>query len=586
MTTQKSYDQALKKWLEIAPDEYGAPDLSVGNFILNKNEQLILELSETVSNNSDLMSFSTFQKLLLTKGEKPKPPILGDSIFDLPNISYDSPLERQVASVVRYKNAQKDYEKRNAHYQETFERPRALVSSYRANTDGYLDYVRSAFADDPNSFFFKSLPFRISENARRTHTFLAGGTGAGKSEALKFLIRHYETQNTETAVIILDPHGKLAAEVAAFSEHLQNDRLAYIDLNLSDVHKATLNAFETSDKSEKGLETQSAQLKSAFEQILGGFTLNMESLLIPCLTLLLHRDGSDLSDFVRLMDKKHNHDLIRYGQEHLPFEGHRTFFKERFFSNLYDSTKEALINRFQHLLNVPTIKNFTCGPSTFDLEALIDKKKVVIFNLSIAGASRDAVTVIGQFITALVQSYAIRRDKLQNRPKVPIHFFADECQYFISNTTEEILGESRKYGLYLTLATQRTEQVGAKLLDAILGNVGLFFVGRSLGKTLPKMSKTIEVAEDEISKLTAGRFFVKQTGRSAICTRLPLVGQKYAMNEVEWCNVKNQQLSLFYKPVPTESARSTSPLKTPQRKSQPPKVGALVFPKPPNAPES
>jgi len=53
-----------------------------------------------------------------------------------------------------------------------------------------------------------------------------------------------------------------------------------------------------------------------------------------------------------------------------------------------------------------------------------------------------------------------------------IHLFADECQYFVSPTIKQIMGEARKFGLYATLATQRTEQVGKDLLDAIFGNVG------------------------------------------------------------------------------------------------------------------
>ena len=295
---------------------------------------------------------------------------------------------------------------------------------------------------------------------------------------------------------------------------------------------------------------------AAFEQILSGFTLNMESLLLPCLSVLLHRENSDLSDFVRFMDNKRNTDLVHYGAEHLPFDEHRNFFAYQFHSGHYDSTREALRNRFQSLINIPTIKQFTCGRSTIDLPKLIDEKKVIVFNLSVSGASKNATRVIGQFITALVQGYAMRRENIYKNPKTPIHFFADECQYFVSGTTEEILGESRKYGLYLTLATQRTDQVGAKILDAILGNVGLFLVGKNRGKTVTKMCKEINIDGDDIRALGIGSFYLGQSERISVRTKLPLVGNKYAMTSAQWQTVKKAQLKKYYRIISNNSARS------------------------------
>ena len=561
--------KALDNWLNIATDDEGDPDIDVGEFTLNANAPLMRDLCHEITPHEDLMSYRTFQKILLSHNEKPARPNQNDPSFDPPDIKYNSETERRVARSYRYKQAIKDYEKRYTRYQEAFAQPRASVQGYRANPDGYLDYCKNALcgydqddtASDSDEIFFISRPLKISESARRRHSFLTGGTGSGKSEALKYLIRHYETKNTDTCVMVLDPHGKLAREVAWFEEHKTSDRLVYIDPNLSEKFHVVLNPFETDDTSISGLETQSAQLMAAFEQILSGFTLNMESLLLPCLSVLLHRPDSDLSDFVRFMDKKRNADLIHYGAEHLPFDEHRSFFEHQFHSTHYDSTREALRNRFQSLLNIPTIKQFTCGKSTIDLPTLIDRKKVIVFNLSVSGASKSATRVIGQFITALVQGYAMRRDRLPKNPKTPIHFFADECQYFVSNTTEEILGESRKYGLFLTLATQRTDQVGAKILDAIMGNVGLFLTGKNRGKTVTKMSGEINVDGDDIRGLPTGNFYIGQTGRISVRAKLPYIGTNFGMSAAEWKTVKFEQIKTYYKPS----------AKLPVRKSQSPK---------------
>jgi type IV secretory pathway TraG/TraD family ATPase VirD4 len=232
---------------------------------------------------------------------------------------------------------------------------------------------------------------------------------------------------------------------------------------------------------------------------------------------------------------------------------------------VYEHYSEAR-NRFQSLINIPTIKQFTCGSSTFDLESLIDQKKIIVFNLSISGAAKNSTRVIGQFITALVQSYAMRREQSRNNPKTPIHFFADECQYFVSRTTDDILGESRKYGLFLTLATQRTEQVGGRTLDAILGNAGLFLVGKNRGKTVSKMSKELDIEPNDIRSLPTGSFYLGQSGRTCIRTKLPLVGQKYAMKAKDWQKVRQEQLDRYYRPIHEiarkhASGKATNPAK-------------------------
>jgi DNA helicase HerA-like ATPase len=48
--------------------------------------------------------------------------------------------------------------------------------------------------------------------------FISGGTGSGKSETLKHLIRSYVLDDPDNAIIIFDPHGKLATEVAAMRD--------------------------------------------------------------------------------------------------------------------------------------------------------------------------------------------------------------------------------------------------------------------------------------------------------------------------------------------------------------------------------
>ena len=136
-----------------------------------------------------------------------------------------------------------------------------------------------------------------------------------------------------------------------------------------------------------------------------------------------------------------------------------------------------------------------------------------------------------------------------SRPKTkrrPIHLFADECQYFVSPKIEEILGESRKFGLYLTLATQRTEQVGSGLLDAIFGNVGCYLIGRNKNKTAKKMAEEHPLSADDIRELKKLEFYQIQSERKPVKTKIGIVGNKFALNDEDWLKLKLEQANKYY----------------------------------------
>ena len=117
---------------------------------------------------------------------------------------------------------------------------------------------------------------------------------------------------------------------------------------------------------------------------------------------------------------------------------------------------------------------FTCGESTFDLEALIDQKKVIIFNLNKSNIGEKALVILGQFVTSITMSYAYRRNTDNTNPKTPVHIFADEAQYFLSNEISTTLQEARKFRVYLTMATQSIKQLDQSTLSAFFTNVGCF----------------------------------------------------------------------------------------------------------------
>src|SRR5512132_1552281 len=107
----------------------------------------------------------------------------------------------------------------------------------------------AAPAADLACFFFARLAMLMPERDRQRHTYVLGKSGSGKSELLKLLVYGYLRKPGSATVVVIDPHGDLAEEIARFKEHRSSDRLIYIDpyLDGSGGRMPTINPFALRD---------------------------------------------------------------------------------------------------------------------------------------------------------------------------------------------------------------------------------------------------------------------------------------------------------------------------------------------------
>ena len=402
----------------------------------------------------------------------------------------------------------------------------------------------------------RTLPhsFKVVESERRQHSFIVGRTGAGKSVLLQHLSRHYLTRDKRPTLVVLDPHGDLARDLARDKALQSDDRLAYLKLGKVGGRHVQLNPFELRNTDEVALNRAQLQFAGAMEQVIGeDFTPRQRTLIRACVGVVLHRPGSTLSDLVRLLQDGQNADLVRYGREQLPNPVDRQFFTHSFAEPGYRATKAALVSRLTDILRDPVVRQFTGHPSSLDLSALLDAGKVIIVRFNPAQQGQDTIRAIGQLLNAAVLSHVLGRPASRRHP---VHVHLDECQYFVSPTLADILGEGRKFGLYLTLATQRLESLDGKLQDAILGNVGTIWVGGSRHVTAEKVSKETNISADKIRHLPPLTFYQVVGHQKPKLQRLRYLGSRFAMKPGAWLKQKETQIKRFY----TCAKRDQSPL--------------------------
>ena len=413
----------------------------------------------------------------------------------------------------------------------------------------------------PDESWFDVLPARLSGEDRRLHTYISGGTGSGKSELIKVLVHSYVTRPDSGSVVVIDPHGKLAREIARWKEFVGNDRLIYIQpVGLKSGHTPVINPFEMpviDDLHERNLavSVMAQQLTRVIEEVAregggGSLTGYMTVIARHCATALLHLGGT-LDDLQRFMMDGQNVDLVERAKR-IASRKSREFFRSRFHHEAYGPTRNGLYNRFEILLSNDAFYHATVGESTLDLKAALDEGKVVVFNL--AGMGTDATPAFGRFLIAYIQGLALQRDP--NRENTPVHLFADECQNFITDAVETILNEGRKFGLHLTLVQQ---QVGYGMSDelkrTVLGNCNIVLAGSNDPRSQNDIAKRTGASLEDLGQLGQGRFLLYVDSRKAttpaylVQVSSHLIDDKNAMSVDEWEEVKTRQLERYYRPI-------------------------------------
>jgi hypothetical protein len=450
---------------------------------------------------------------------------------------------------------------------------------------GYPLYL-GAHAPELACIITRELDAYMSEEDRGEHTYLVATTKSGKTEFLKALIHSYVRQPRSAAIVIIDPAGDFARQVAHWPEFVGSGRLVYLDPTLAPGMMPTINPFVISGVAPEDISPEAVRTKEVIAQQIiealkdvledtdgSRFTANMFTLLLNCIKVLLDRRGSTLRDLQRFMDDEQNEDLVAFGASCTHYEGTAPFFRHRFRGKRLEMSKGSIAGKLDQLFSVNTFLALTCGESRVDLRKLIDERKIIVFNLAKGDIGDMQSRALGRLVIALVQGMAKRRTALAEHRRVPTHLFVDECHNFMSPTVREILLEQRKYRLYLTLCQQMVgEGMSAALGDAITGsaNVLLSGIARRLHET--NAAALVGIDQRAIGGLERGQFYVSVGRQDAykLKTRADLLGFSHRMTPPSWKRLVARQVRAYYRPITPQRETTASapdqPITPPRRK--------------------
>ncbi len=291
---------------------------------------------------------------------------------------------------------------------------------------------------------------------------------------------------------------------------------------------------------------------------------NMETLLAPCLTVLLARPDSTLFDLLRFVETGRNSDLLAHGLRSA-HEAHRLFFLHAFDHGRFKSTRGAIATKIQSLLNSETFCSFMATPkSTVNLEHALNSGKTVLVSCAAGQLGAQTMTAIGRLVVGMVLSVALNRSSAPFRYP-PIRLVIDEVQHFVTDELVTILTEARKYGLSITLACQIVGQgMSPDFSRLILGNTALKLLGDAGADSRRAMAREMDIPEPETSPLRLGQFVMRHGHRPASRIQLTSVHceDQHTISSQQWRAMKENQIKRWYRmsqsrAPPAESSAET-----------------------------
>jgi len=307
-----------------------------------------------------------------------------------------------------------------------------------------------------------TIPVCISDELRRRHVHVIGRPDTGKSMLLKRMI--LDDVESGHGVAVIDPHGDLIELLLDRISERDVDRTIYF--NPGDAEWVPLwNPLSLAPGLDPG--RVASDMVAAFKRFVTGWGDRLERFLREAFYALLHLPGSTLLDVSTVLSRKSDEGqrlrdailAVVDGEEPRKFWAH----------DFPEYRKDDLgppKNKLSKLLVGGTVALMLSQPdSAFNFRKIMDDGMILLVNLSTVGP--DVSGVLGCLILSLVHNAALSRSDTAIEKRRQFHSYCDEAPRFMTDALEEMIAETRKYRVSLTLAHQFLSQFNQRRADAL-----------------------------------------------------------------------------------------------------------------------
>ncbi|MDP3970632.1 MAG: type IV secretion system DNA-binding domain-containing protein [bacterium] len=360
--------------------------------------------------------------------------------------------------------------------------------------------------ESDNATFFGLTNFRgmktefgIKREDRRRHLYIVGKSGSGKSKLLETLI--IDDIRKGKGVCVMDPHGDLIQDIIRYvPEHKVKDIIYF---NVSDLEwPIAFNPLENVSNDMKQQVTQG--LIEVFRKFFGGdWSPKIEHVFRYTTLAMLDYPKSTIAGMMKMLTNR------KFRQKVIPEI--KDSVVKHFWANEFSSWSEKfdneailpLVNKLGQFLSNHLVRNIVAQPNNkFTFDDVMNNEKILLIELSKGKLGEENAALLGAMLITKVYQTAMERAKLPEAERKEFYLYIDEFQNFATETFENILSESRKYRLLLTLSHQYLAQVPEDIKGTVFGNIGSIIamrVGADDGAYLTNEFTPIFQTEDFIN---------------------------------------------------------------------------------------
>lgn len=318
------------------------------------------------------------------------------------------------------------------------------------------------------NFRNQKVKFGIKQGDRRSHMYIIGKTGTGKSTLLETLIK--QDIISGQGIALLDPHGDLAEKVLEQLPEQRKDDLIYFNVP-DDSQALALNPLESVSPQKRPLAASG--LLEVFKKIWAdSWGPRLEHIMRNALLALLEQSHATLADVLRLLDDR---SFRRSVAAKLSSAQVRNFWLKEFEGYPARFRSEAIApiqNKVGAFLANPILNRILTQPkNTLYLRRVMDNGKILLVNLAKGRIGEDTAMLLGALLVTRIGLAALSRSDVAEDNRRDFHLYLDEFHNFTTLSLATMLSELRKYRVNMIFAHQYMSQLDLQVRDAILGNV-------------------------------------------------------------------------------------------------------------------
>ncbi len=303
----------------------------------------------------------------------------------------------------------------------------------------------------------------LTRKQRMHHTHVIGSTGTGKSKLMELMLRR-DVIDRRAGVCLIDPHGSLYDDLVTYVSHRypnHADRFILFDPATELDNVIGFNPIPSPvDRIDYLLDSLISACLKAWGQDNTDDTPRITRWLENIFYTIIANDLTlvESAPLLNIHAKDNRAALLRNVSSEMVLDDWHTFEKSNV--NQKQNLIEGAANRLRKFLRNDIIRNIIGQKNcSLNFETIMDEGKVVLINLNGKGRiSHDNAKLLGILIVNEIFRCAKMRDP-RDPNKKPFFFYIDEFANFITRDIARSLEETRKFGLFLTLAHQHLSQL-------------------------------------------------------------------------------------------------------------------------------